>query len=81
MITDREFDGMIETVTRGQQMDTTLRISPGDFENQAHKSETLSIPQLDEYIQLLKDRGADNVEEFYIEKLVRYMSPFAVLVF
>lgn len=76
----REFDGMVESVKKGQQMDTTLRISPEDFENQAQKNETLSIPQLNEYIQLLKDRGADNVEEFYIEKLVRYMSPFAVLV-
>ncbi|MTI31590.1 LptF/LptG family permease [Xanthovirga aplysinae] len=76
----REFHGLEETVKKGQQMDTTLQLSPADFQNQAHKNETLTIPQLDEYMALLKNRGADNVEEFYIEKLVRYMSPFAAIV-
>ncbi|MTI31589.1 LptF/LptG family permease [Xanthovirga aplysinae] len=76
----REFQGMKETVIRGQQIDTTFQLTPEDFQNQANKKETLTIPQLEAYITLLKNRGADNVKEFYIEKLVRFMSPFAAIV-
>jgi lipopolysaccharide export system permease protein len=75
-----DFEAMGEKVTKGSEMDTTIRVHPKDFGSTYHLNETFTIPELDEYIAELQARGADNVQEYRIEKYVRYMSPFAVLV-
>jgi lipopolysaccharide export system permease protein len=76
----RTLDGMKEMVTSGKELDTLLNITPDDFESDKGLQETLTMTELNNYIDLLKDRGADNVKVYLIERYIRYMSPFATLI-
>ncbi|AEL26114.1 LptF/LptG family permease [Cyclobacterium marinum] len=75
----REFNEMGETWTTGDAMDTTLSITPNDFDLPLNHHETLTLPDLSKQILILEDRGADNVSFYKIEKYVRFMSPFAAI--
>jgi lipopolysaccharide export system permease protein len=61
-------------------MDTVLSISPADFDLPENHHETLLLPELSSQIRLLEERGADNVSYYRIERIVRYMSPFASVI-
>jgi len=76
----REFDGRNEYVSKGMEMDTTLNITPKDFENSKYMEQTLTIDELNETIEVLRSRGADNVEVYVVEKYMKYMSPFAIII-
>ncbi|MDQ3394190.1 MAG: LptF/LptG family permease [Bacteroidota bacterium] len=76
----RTFDGQNETLTKGDYLDTTLNILPKDFSYNYKLNESLTLDELEVYIAELRERGADDVENFVIEKYIRYMSPFTVLV-
>ncbi|WP_226390592.1 LptF/LptG family permease [Penaeicola halotolerans] len=69
-----------EIFRTGNSMDTVLSITPADFGNSKGLWETLTLPGLTDHIQLLKSRGADDVNIYIIEKYIRYMSPFAAIV-
>lgn len=75
----RELNEMGETWTTGEAMDTTLSITPKDFDLPLNHHETLTLPDLSKQIVILEDRGADNVSFYKIEKYVRFMSPFAAI--
>lgn len=64
----------------GSQMDTTLAITPKDFENEARKYDGMTIPELTEHIRKLKFRGATGVETFEVERQIRFSSPFTIFV-
>lgn len=76
----RTFDGFNETLTKGDYLDTTLNILPKDFSYNYKLNESLTLDELDVYIAELRERGADDVENFVIEKYIRYMSPFTVII-
>ncbi|PTB90832.1 permease, partial [Marivirga lumbricoides] len=76
----RTIDGFKEKVTFGTEMDTVLNFTPNDFENNHGLQETLTMAELNDYISLLRERGADNVKIYLIERYIRYMSPFAALI-
>ncbi|MCO6358408.1 lipopolysaccharide export system permease protein [Roseivirga pacifica] len=78
----REFDGLKETYRYENINDTLLQINmkPEDFGNMNSFEQTLTIPELDNYIADLKMKGADNIPIYQIEKLVRYMSPFTAII-
>ncbi len=76
----REFDGKTEYITQGKELDTVLNISPRDFESNKYMEQTLTIDELKSTISLLRSRGADNVETFVVEKYMRFMSPFAIII-
>ncbi|MFA0960521.1 LptF/LptG family permease [Roseivirga sp. BDSF3-8] len=78
--TNRQFDGLDEVYTRGVIKDTTLRISPKDFASSYSRHETLNMNELNDYIDELTARGADDVHIYRIEKYIRYMSPFTVII-
>ncbi len=72
-----------EVITSGGaagDMDTLLNMSPSDFQNKERLQETLTIPELNDYIALQKSRGADDVQLYQIEKYIRYMQPFGVII-
>ena len=69
-----------ELYTRGTELDTTLTITPKDFGSTYHLQETFTLPELNNYIDELRNRGADNIIIYEIEKYVRYMSPFAAVI-
>lgn len=74
------FDGIKETFSSGDKLDTTLLITPKDFDSNYMDFETLTMDELDDKIAELEARGADDVIIYKIDKYIRYMSPFAVLV-
>lgn len=76
----RKFDGFNEEVTYGEKIDTVLKITPEDFENSYRKNETMTINELNNHIQELQNRGSVESEIYIIEKYIRYMTPFTVLI-
>lgn len=65
---------------KGEYIDTLLALSPSDFKNKERLQETLTLPALSDYIDLQISRGADDVQIYIIERYIRYMQPFTVLV-
>jgi lipopolysaccharide export system permease protein len=64
----------------GIKMDTTLVISPKDFESDAHKYDGMTIPELTEHINKLRFRGSSGVEAFEVERHIRYAAPCTTFV-
>lgn len=76
----RTFNGTDEIYTAGSDMDTVLRIHPKDFESDYGRFETLTMDELNDYIDELELRGADDIIVYEIEKYIRFTSPFAAFV-
>ncbi len=72
--------GSIPLVERGDSMDTTLVITPKDFENDNKMYGGMTIPELNEKIETLKFRGSTGVEAYETERHIRYSSPFYIYV-
>lgn len=64
----------------GESRDTTLSISPKDFESEERKFDGMTINELSEYIAKLKFRGSTGVEAYEVEKQIRFSSPFTIFV-
>lgn len=78
--TKHTFDGMKETQTKGELLDITINLSPKDFETQHMLYEQLTIDELNEHVALLKERGAEGVEPYLIEKYTRITYPFSIII-
>lgn len=60
--------------------DTTINLSPNDFENEHQIQESYTIPELREKIDLIKSRGSEGIETYEIELYQRFATPFAVII-
>ena len=76
----RDFDGMKENIRRGSSIDTIIPIEPKDFLIAANDWETLTTPQLTEYVSKQKMRGVANIKSFEIEREKRYASTAAAFI-
>ena len=76
----RTFDGLNETIAQGNELDTVLNLTPKYFESSRFLEQALTIDELNETISDLRNRGADNVQTYIVEKYIRFMSPFAVII-
>ncbi|WKN30460.1 LptF/LptG family permease [Porifericola rhodea] len=74
------FDGMQESIDSGNEMDTTLNIHPKDFGSTYGMYETLTLSELNRHISLLRERGANDIPLYQVEKYIRYMSPFTAII-
>ena len=72
--------GTIPLVEKGDNRDTTLVITPKDFENDNKMYAGMTIPELTEKIETLKFRGSTGVEAYQVEKDIRFSSPFYIYV-
>ncbi|MCD8540170.1 MAG: LptF/LptG family permease [Leadbetterella sp.] len=61
-------------------LDTSINMFPSDFTNSKNRQETMTIPQLQDYISLINSRGAEGVEIYKIEYYQRFATPFAVVI-
>ncbi len=68
----RNFDGMTETITKGEKLDTIIRFEPSDILISRYDHEIMSTPVLKEYIDKQKQRGVANITDFEIEYHKRY---------
>lgn len=69
-----------EIITRGKQIDTTLTIEPKDFSRDPGEVGTMTYRALNDYIDLLRLQGSDELKLFLIEKHRRIANPFAVFI-
>ena len=69
-----------EIIESGEELDTLLSVYPSDFGNKDRHWETMTLKELNDYIKLQKSRGADDVPTYQIEKYIRYMQPFTVVI-
>ncbi|MDE6696496.1 MAG: LptF/LptG family permease [Muribaculaceae bacterium] len=76
----RNFDGMNESITKGNTIDSIIPIEPKDFLISANDQETLTTPQLSDYIKKQRMRGVANIKNFEIEKEKRLAETAAAFI-
>lgn len=59
--------------------DTVLNMYPKDFRSMYRKQETLTLPELNDYIEEQRERGAENLGIFVTELYERFTYPFAII--
>lgn len=76
----RSLDSLRENLSFGTELDTTINLRPKDFESDYNLFETFTLPELNDYIELLRSRGSDGLEVYLIEKYTRFTQPFAIFI-
>lgn len=76
----RDFSGVKEKLTTGNNLDTLLNVDPRDFLISAHDEETMTTPQLRDYIDRQKARGVANIQNFEIEYERRFAMTAAAFI-
>ena len=76
----REMRGMKEVITRGERLDSIIKMEPQDFLITRGQQETMTSPQLREYIRKQKQRGFANIKEFEVEYHRRIAMSFAAFI-
>lgn len=73
----REMEGMRETITKGERLDSIIPMEPQDFLIMKGQQETMTSTELSDYIARQKRRGFANIKEFEIEYHKRIAMSFA----
>ena len=76
----RQMHGMREEITSGLELDTIITIEPSDLVYNRNQQETMTTPQISEYIDKQRLRGSANLSTFEIEYHKRFASAFAALI-
>lgn len=76
----RDIDSLSEKITTGSRVDTTLNMFPKEFKLMKNYTETMTLPQLNQYIEQQYMKGADNVVELLIDKYQRFAYPFSTFI-
>lgn len=78
--TIRNFKGDREEIKRGMKLDTVIPIEPRDFLISANDHETMTTPDLNDYINRQKSRGVANIKSFEIEYQRRFAMTAAAFI-
>jgi len=76
----REFKEGEDIITKGNRIDTALTIKPSDLSRDPGFVGTMTYRELNDYIDLLRLQGSDELKLFLIEKHRRFANPFAVFI-
>lgn len=78
----RSFDGMVETISvhEGEELDTTINITPDDFVRYTRQMEMMTTKELKEYIQVEQERGVDTAKKYIMQLHKRNADPFTILI-
>lgn len=76
----RTLVGMKEKIVSGQHLDTIIMMEPKDFYYTKNQQETLTLPELSEFIEKQTLRGAAGISTFEVEYHKRIASPFAAFI-
>lgn len=76
----RQLRGMHEKVTSGLEMDTIIAVEPQDLLYTRNQQETMTTPEISEYIDKQRMRGSASVSTFEVEYHKRFASAFAALI-
>jgi len=74
------FEGDQETMREGSDLDTVFNITPEYFQSKYKLNETMTLPELNNYIAMEKKRGMTQIDMYLYEKYERYAYPFAILI-
>ena len=69
-----------EEIKSGSMIDTVIMMEPKDFFYVKGQQETLTLPELEEFIEKQKLRGAAGIATFEVEYHKRFASPFAAFI-
>ncbi len=75
----RTIDSYTEKITQGSEKDTTLNMSPQDYQVVANVVETMTLPDLNKAISNLRLRGVSTID-YEIEKHRRRSQPFSAFI-
>ncbi|MCH4242520.1 MAG: LptF/LptG family permease, partial [Prevotella sp.] len=73
----RKLQGLREHITSGMEKDTVIQIEPTDLVYSKGQQETLTSPQLKDYISKQVNRGSQNVVQYEVEYHKRIAASFA----
>lgn len=76
----RNFDGMYETLHRGEQIDTVIYMDPDDFFISAKEAPQMTNPELRRYLNKQKGRGIGGSQAFEDEYYKRFAAPLGALI-
>ena len=76
----RDFDGMYETLSRGDRLDTIIPVLPKELFYTAENAQMMPNPELKDYIDRQRQRGSGNVQAFETEWWKRWASPIGAFI-
>lgn len=76
----RDFDGLHESLRRGESLDTIIRVQPEEFFITSKEAAEMNNIQLKEYLDRQKERGVGNIQAFEDEYYKRYTMPLAAYI-
>ena len=76
----RPLQGKREKLESGAKLDTIIMMEPKDFFFVRNQQETMTLPQLNEFIDRQKLRGAAGISTFEVEYHKRFAAPFAAFI-
>ncbi|VBB46878.1 Permease YjgP/YjgQ family protein [uncultured Paludibacter sp.] len=76
----RDFNGMRETLTRGDTLNLKIPIQPKELFISAEEAPQMSLFELRNYLQKQKKRGVGNTQVFEDEYYKRYSMPLAAII-
>jgi lipopolysaccharide export system permease protein len=76
----RETDSLGERLTTGRRIDTVLNVTPMDFSRSPEFVGTMNFSELNNYIDVLRLQGSDELKLYLNEKHRRYAMPFAFFI-
>lgn len=78
--TKRTFNDMVETLESGTRLDIELPIYPEELFITAQEAQQMTNPELREYMERQRARGAGNVKAFEVEYHKRWASPLGAFI-
>lgn len=78
--TKRDFNGLYESITRGDTMNVKIDVIPDDFFVFPDMQEQMNNPELKAYINRQQARGLGNIKNFELEYERRFAFPFAAFI-
>ncbi|MBR1733771.1 MAG: LptF/LptG family permease [Alloprevotella sp.] len=76
----RHLRGNREEVTSGDRLDSIIVMEPRDFFFVRNQQETMTLPELSEFIDRQRLRGAAGISTFEVEYHKRFAMPFAAFI-
>ena len=77
---NRKINGFHESITKGNSIDTTLKLTPTDFRRRQNAVEAMDYFELRDFITDQKMQGAENFEYLLVEKYKRVAVPFSTFI-
>jgi lipopolysaccharide export system permease protein len=76
----RDFDGLYESIIKGDKKDTVIMVEPFEFFITSKESGQMTVPELGSYLKRQKNRGVGNIQAFADEYYKRFTMPLAAFI-